>query len=368
MWVGWFIRADAKFLFRELRQPLRELCPGARKIRDIAGTPPDPVNLRSSLLTLSEIPPLRQEFERKWRAAHAPLAVPVPADPAAPPAPPPAPRANGLTAEERGELDGLRAEFAKLLDSARGQDAPHQPEHVTGETTRAVGMALNQLAVALAVESATMKKLGGEVFHGGNPRGAQGLLRRAQDHANLREHILTIHAGWNPGDHTPDPAPSTASIKPVLTADSAFCQVIDALAAENASQGRQRMGTLQGGAPRQALELLRVAKALAQLRDEMTKLYDGWAAGKHIGGVERLDDDLAPSSSSAEVERINPVKLRDIDGVSPSEAAQALGLKPAQVVALLTAGTLKGYQRVSGKWKISRADLLAFIRDRKPLG
>jgi excisionase family DNA binding protein len=144
--------------------------------------------------------------------------------------------------------------------------------------TQTVETAFAQLAAALAAEIASLEQLGGEIFHGGAPRGAQVLFRRAKERARIRDEALALHARW------------------------------EAL----------ESGMEEPAAP----EPRRQAAA------------------------------LPPNSKT----------LRQIPGVSVSEAAKALGVTPAKVKEMLTSGHLKGYQRVSGNWKIARMDLLAFIR------
>jgi hypothetical protein len=71
-----------------------------------------------------------------------------------------------------------------------------------------------------------LKKIGGEAFHGGNPHGSQGLLRRAADRARLREQILQLQAVWQSNEALPQLAPPSAetaleSMNPVRIRDIA---------------------------------------------------------------------------------------------------------------------------------------------------
>jgi excisionase family DNA binding protein len=55
------------------------------------------------------------------------------------------------------------------------------------------------------------------------------------------------------------------------------------------------------------------------------------------------------------------------DLISPNEAAELLGTHPASVRRWLIAGTLPGFQ-VGTRWRVSKADVLAFIKPHDPQG
>lgn len=76
------------------------------------------------------------------------------------------------------------------------------------ETSPTVDAAFQQLLAALDAEIVEFKKVGGEIFHNGAPRQAQAILRRANDHAVLRQRIADLHAQWKAGISSPAPSPT----------------------------------------------------------------------------------------------------------------------------------------------------------------
>ncbi|HWA08840.1 MAG TPA: helix-turn-helix domain-containing protein [Opitutaceae bacterium] len=143
--------------------------------------------------------------------------------------------------------------------------------------------------------------------------------------------------------------------------DAAFVQLLSALEAEGINFQKLGGEIFHGGAPREAQGLLRRSQANIGLRNEVAALHEKWRAGLT---TKPATPALGKSSVGA-VAPGGPGLIRNIDGVSESEAARALGTTPAKVRALLEAGTLKGYRRVSGTWKIARTDLIDFIRNRR---
>ena len=143
--------------------------------------------------------------------------------------------------------------------------------------------------------------------------------------------------------------------------DAAFTQLLAALDAESAEYQELGGQVFHGGAPRQAQGLLRRGHANTDFRNEVAALYEKWKAGLPM-------PPFAPAPRQPRAEPLSdagPGLIRNIDGVSESEAAHAIGVKPAKVREWLEAGALKGYRRVSGRWKIARTDLLDFIRNRR---
>lgn len=143
--------------------------------------------------------------------------------------------------------------------------------------------------------------------------------------------------------------------------DAAFVQLLSALEAQRVNFQKLGGEIFHGGAPKEAQGLLRRAQANIDLRNEVAALHEKWRTGpatKPVAQAPKKSEIVAPESGG-------PGLIRNIDGVSESEAARALGVTPAKVRALLEAGTLKGYRRVSGTWKIARTDLIDFVRNRR---
>lgn len=143
--------------------------------------------------------------------------------------------------------------------------------------------------------------------------------------------------------------------------EAAFAQLLSALEAEKVDFQKLGGEIFHGGAPKEAQYLLRRAQANIDLRKAVVALCEKWKAGQPANSAAP-----APEQPSAETNKTSgPGLIRNIEGVSMAEAAQAIGVTPAKVKAWLEDGTLKGYQRVSGTWKIARTDLIDFVRNRR---
>lgn len=148
---------------------------------------------------------------------------------------------------------------------------------------------------------------------------------------------------------------------PSSDVDAAFVQLLSAIEAERTNFQKLGGEVFHGGAPREAQGLLRRAQANIELRNQIAALHEKWKAGLTTNPVTPASE----QANASPAEPAGPGLIRNIDGVSESEAAHVIGVKPAKVRAWLEAGTLKGYRRVSGTWKIARTDLIEFIRNRR---
>ena len=144
--------------------------------------------------------------------------------------------------------------------------------------------------------------------------------------------------------------------------DAAFEQLIAAFDAEIAELRKVGGEVFHNvGAPWNAQSLLLLARAKASLKEEVALLHEKWRSGIRI---ER------PEPSSIRVEKIGhsgPGLLRNIKGLSDRQFAKKLGVKLPKVREWLEAGTMRGFRRASGGWKIPMADVRAFLRDHRDL-
>jgi hypothetical protein len=145
--------------------------------------------------------------------------------------------------------------------------------------------------------------------------------------------------------------------------ETALQKLSAAIAAESGALRIQDRGD-HGGSATQSICLLSRARVIDQVREDAHTLKARWL-NLESGAEEPASPPPARSASSVPP---NSKTLRQIPGVSIAETAQALGVTPAKVKEMLTSGHIKGYQRVSGTWKITRRDLLAFIRAGKNAG
>jgi hypothetical protein len=146
--------------------------------------------------------------------------------------------------------------------------------------------------------------------------------------------------------------------------ETAFKLLADALATESEALRTIGSEVFHGGSPRQSQGLLRRARDLTKIREDALALHARWQ--KLESGAD--DPTAQAQSAQSKAPYSRPVGIRRVPGVSVAETAQALGLTPAKVKELLASGQLKGYQRVSGNWKITRQDLLDYIRAGKRPG
>jgi excisionase family DNA binding protein len=146
--------------------------------------------------------------------------------------------------------------------------------------------------------------------------------------------------------------------------DIAFQQLVAALAAEVAEFRKVGGSIFHNGAPRHAQALLRRANDHESLQQQIAALHERWKAGIWSPTPPPTRE---PSTSYLKQERSQPGLIRTIKGMTTANAAKMLGVPPRKVLAWLEAGTLKGYQKVGGTWKITKADLVAFSRDHRDL-
>lgn len=147
--------------------------------------------------------------------------------------------------------------------------------------------------------------------------------------------------------------------------DAAFSQLIAAIDTDLADLDRMGREVFHNVSPRQALGVLQRVRDRKALRSKVVELND---LQKHCAPMAPLPSIPQPLSKRKErAERTGPGLIRNIEGMSDSEAAKHLGVKPAKIREWLESGTLKGYRRVSGKWKIAKVDLIAFMRERRDL-
>lgn len=146
--------------------------------------------------------------------------------------------------------------------------------------------------------------------------------------------------------------------------DIAFQQLEAALAAEVAEFRKVGGGVFHNGAPRHAQALLRRANDHEALQQQIVALHDRWKDGIWSPPPPPASE---PSASYLKLERSQPGLIRTIKGMTTANAAKLLGVPPRKVLAWLEAGTLKGYQKVGGTWKITKADIVAFSRDHREL-
>ena len=142
--------------------------------------------------------------------------------------------------------------------------------------------------------------------------------------------------------------------------DAAFRQLLAALEAEIAEL--RQLGSHHfhyDAAPRESQGLLRRAVDRARLRDELTRLYARWQENQPMPAP--------PSVDAGAPEPTNPVLIRHIKGISVPNAAERLGVSETRVRTWLEAGTLKGYRPTDGRWKITPADLMTFVRTHRDL-
>jgi excisionase family DNA binding protein len=145
--------------------------------------------------------------------------------------------------------------------------------------------------------------------------------------------------------------------------DAAFQQLLTTLDTEIAEYRKIGSDVFHGGAPQHAQIVLRRANDHEGLRQNIASLHEQWKSG----AVSPPQRTFEPSVSSLKIERGQPGLIRNIKGMTTENAAKMLGVRPAQVLAWLGAGQLKGYQKVGGTWKITKADLVKFSRDHRDL-
>ncbi len=146
--------------------------------------------------------------------------------------------------------------------------------------------------------------------------------------------------------------------------EAAFQQLIAALDAEvkelNAIGSKVAIHGVTQNAPR----IMKLARERAIFRDHIVFLHNQWKQDEPAGIAYlqvQLPEPLEPVSSK------KPVLSRSVKGLSLAEAAKKLMVKPAKVKTWLETGTLKGYRRVSGTWKITQSDLADFYRNHRDL-
>jgi hypothetical protein len=149
------------------------------------------------------------------------------------------------------------------------------------------------------------------------------------------------------------------------TVDAAFTSLLAALDAEAAEMKESDLEVFYGWALRPPpIEPVR-AQAHSALSGQVASLYEQW---KSFNINETRPPPPAPVSTRVvRIGNAGPGLIRNIKGFSEGGAAKKLGVKPAKVREWLEAGTLKGYRRVSGKWKIAHKDLIEFVRNRRDL-
>jgi excisionase family DNA binding protein len=146
--------------------------------------------------------------------------------------------------------------------------------------------------------------------------------------------------------------------------DYAFQQLVAALNAEIAEFKKVGADIFHSGAPRHAQALLRRANDHESLQQQVAALHERWKSGILSPTPPPT---YPPPASYLKLERSQPGLIRNIKGMTTAQAAKMLGVPPRKVVGWLEAGTLKGYQKVGGTWKITKADLVTFSRDHRDL-
>lgn len=144
--------------------------------------------------------------------------------------------------------------------------------------------------------------------------------------------------------------------------EAAFHQLLTALDAEIAEL--RELGSHHfhhDGAPRESRGILRRAIDRTRLRAEIEKLHRQWQEN------EVAPPTPPPPMEIPDREPANPILIRHIQGISTPDAAKRLGVGEKKVHGWLESGILKGYRPTGGRWKITRADLIAFARDHRDL-
>ena len=148
-------------------------------------------------------------------------------------------------------------------------------------------------------------------------------------------------------------------LKTPQSTEAAFNQLREALKAEIAelqAEGQHRFHV--DGVPRAARPLLQDAVHRSRILEEVERLHLQW----HRELSMPPPAPLAGHAPVSPTEKTNAVLIRYIEGVSVPEAAKCLGMSEAKVKVLLEEGSLKGFRPTGGRWKIPRAEILAFNR------
>lgn len=146
--------------------------------------------------------------------------------------------------------------------------------------------------------------------------------------------------------------------------DAAFRQLVAALESETNELNQLGTRVALAGNPKNAQKLMRLAGERAKFRDHVKFLHKEWEKPEPIG-----IRNLQVTSEAAAVGEARPVTplSRKTKGLTLAQAAAKLGVRSEKVQGWLDAGTLKGYRRVSGTWKILQTDLVEFYRQHRDL-
>lgn len=144
--------------------------------------------------------------------------------------------------------------------------------------------------------------------------------------------------------------------------DAAFQALINSLDAEISELRRVGAHYFHvDGAPEESQRHLQLAESRARMREELSRLYEKW---QKIGLTPPVYSENEGTGTGTPG---RPILIRDIKGMTIQEVARRLGVKSRQVSTWLEEGTLNGFRPTGGRWKITPADFMTFVREHKEL-